>query len=1113
VPEYLSPGVYVEEVELGSRPIEGVSTSTAGVVGVAERGPENVPVLITSFPEYGRIFGGYLDPSVSTDTWYLPYAVEGFFQNGGQRVYVVRVASDGATQANVELMDRGTPDGYASPLEVVVSPGDMFLLVADDVGLAGGEILRLDDSAATEYVTAAAGPFPATDTCVIALREPTYADYADTTTVTQVGFAGPDFNTTLSAATLPGATTITVAARPAAPDFARGDVLRIESGSNETVEFAIVEMVPTVATDMTITLRHPFALAHANAGTVERIAENVQVANTPLSQGVSAGTAVLVVGDATKAPANTVVRIGGTIAADPDAAYYMVADMIGAADIGVMAIDAPAAYEHGVAEVVNELTFGATVAVGNTGVGVNPGDTTLTTVAPFAIPLNPDDWIQIGAAEFAQVESIPATPPNTVMLRQPVTGTYAAPVAIAQAPRNPPAPATSTKLVEYLHKGGTTVLLADHLAPWDPATFVEIGAPDSPGREYRTLGAVGNLSVIPLFAGGGGNPATPVTRPHRSGTMVQLRNDLLEVIALDNGAWGDGLQVSVEDEDPALVQTTTTGAPPMTNVPLASTSGVEPGSLLEFIAVSTRLTVRAVAGQNTITVDSPAGIAPGARFRIDRVYPEYVTVAGPPVGDVVTLTQPLRRNHDARQWFDSMDTTGLPRMAKVDQLIGSNAVRLDGGGLPAAIPANTTVRSREFKVTVEWRKPNPRRPIDTMLIEAETHRYLSLDHRHSRYAPRIIGSVNGPTRLWDRRTEGGSDLVRISDPLELPDPAATEAIRLGPDLIYQTLPSGRRQVVPRNLATGNDDNAGVIDDTYRGVDNIDPLLRTGLFCLKNDEDISLVAIPGRVSDLVQGDVINHCELMHYRFALLDSIPGDEPTGAELPEVQAQRQQYDSKYAALYYPWVLRENPFPRNPAVATDLSVPPTGHMLGIYARTDVTRGVHKAPANELINGVTGLQRALTKGEQDVLNPEPTNINVLRDFRLQSRGLRVFGARVITSDPEWRYVNVRRLFNYVERSLELGTQWTVFEPNDQNLWAQVTRSISNFLNLVWRSGGLMGATAEEAYFVKCDTTTMSQADIDAGRLIVVIGIAPTKPAEFVVIRIGQWSGGSSVEEG
>jgi phage tail sheath protein FI len=176
--------------------------------------------------------------------------------------------------------------------------------------------------------------------------------------------------------------------------------------------------------------------------------------------------------------------------------------------------------------------------------------------------------------------------------------------------------------------------------------------------------------------------------------------------------------------------------------------------------------------------------------------------------------------------------------------------------------------------------------------------------------------------------------------------------------------------------------------------------------------------------------------------------------------------------------------------------------VLGVFARTDLDRGVHKAPANEVVQGITGLTRRLTKGEQEILNPSPVNINVIRDFRPDGRSIRIWGARCITSDAEFKYVPVRRLLIFIEQSIDLGLQWVVFEPNAEPLWARVRQSISNFLTDVWRSGALEGTKPEEAYFVKCDRTTMTQSDIDNGRLICIIGVAPVKPAEFVIIRIG-----------
>jgi phage tail sheath protein FI len=166
---------------------------------------------------------------------------------------------------------------------------------------------------------------------------------------------------------------------------------------------------------------------------------------------------------------------------------------------------------------------------------------------------------------------------------------------------------------------------------------------------------------------------------------------------------------------------------------------------------------------------------------------------------------------------------------------------------------------------------------------------------------------------------------------------------------------------------------------------------------------------------------------------------------------------------------------------------------------------VHKAPANEVVRGIIGLRQQLSKREQDVLNPGPTNINVIRDFRRDNRAIRSYGGRVITSDPDWKYVNVRRLLIFIEASIDRGLQWVVFEPNAEPLWARVRRTIGDFLTTVWRNGALEGTAPEEAYFVRCDRSTMTQTDIDLGRLIAVIGVAPVKPAEFVIIRIGLWT--------
>jgi phage tail sheath protein FI len=211
--------------------------------------------------------------------------------------------------------------------------------------------------------------------------------------------------------------------------------------------------------------------------------------------------------------------------------------------------------------------------------------------------------------------------------------------------------------------------------------------------------------------------------------------------------------------------------------------------------------------------------------------------------------------------------------------------------------------------------------------------------------------------------------------------------------------------------------------------------------------------------------------------------------------------YDSKFAALYYPWLKVFDP-----SSGENTFVPPSGHVAGIWGRNDDTRGVHKAPANEVVRGALDLEVNLTKGEHDLLNPD--GVNCIRSF--PGQGIRIWGARTLSSDPEWRYVNVRRLFNYLEDSILSGTQWAVFEPNDNALWAKLRRSISAFLVMEWRKGALFGLTPAEAFYVKCDSETNPAEAIDLGQVTCQIGVAPVKPAEFVVFQLSQFSGGTSL---
>lgn len=298
--------------------------------------------------------------------------------------------------------------------------------------------------------------------------------------------------------------------------------------------------------------------------------------------------------------------------------------------------------------------------------------------------------------------------------------------------------------------------------------------------------------------------------------------------------------------------------------------------------------------------------------------------------------------------------------------------------------------------------------------------------------------------------------------------------------------------------TGGNDGQRPTATEYEGVEEPG---KTGLKIFEDIEDISIVAAPGSTfgyegsyrndANTIINLLISHASRMRYRIAVLDSGQGQS-----ISQVRAQRARFDSTYAALYYPWVRVLDPVTRK-----EINLPPSGFVAGIYARNDINRAVYKAPANEVVNLALGFEKLLNKSQQDVLNPE--GVNCFRFF--EGRGFRLWGARTISSDPEWKYVNLRRYFAYLEHSIDKGTQWAVFEPNGEALWGNVRRTIEDFMLNEWQMGALLGDKPEKAFFVKCDRSTMTQNDLDNGRLVCLIGLAPLRPAEFVIFRIGQWT--------
>jgi phage tail sheath protein FI len=426
--------------------------------------------------------------------------------------------------------------------------------------------------------------------------------------------------------------------------------------------------------------------------------------------------------------------------------------------------------------------------------------------------------------------------------------------------------------------------------------------------------------------------------------------------------------------------------------------------------------------------------------------------------------------------------------------------------------------SSQFQPTLKLGELNPEQGGDTVRVvtlslavtsadgNTQVWDELPLDPKHERAgAPDSIfahfskdaGSLSQALRLPIVITAGQD----IDDGLEVLEAlfGHDTSLNLRTHLDEMKSSDNQRSIVVE-LAGGNDGQRPGASE-YEGDASPESTKKTGLKALEGIDDISIVAAPGSTylyqnryranAQTIMGLLIAHAENMRYRIAVLDS--GD---GQAIADVRSLRARLDSKYAALYYPWVRI-----LDPVTQREIILPPSGFVAGIYARNDINRAVYKAPANEVVNLAIGFEQLLNKSQQDVLNPE--GINCFRYF--VGRGFRLWGARTISSDPEWKYVNLRRYFAYLEHSIDKGTQWAVFEPNGEALWANIRRTIEDFLFNEWVSGALLGDKPEKAFFVRCDRSTMTQNDLDNGRLVCQIGVAALRPAEFVIFRIGQWT--------
>ena len=587
------------------------------------------------------------------------------------------------------------------------------------------------------------------------------------------------------------------------------------------------------------------------------------------------------------------------------------------------------------------------------------------------------------------------------------------------------------------------------VAAYDPTTRMVRLTPQGGGA---------TLGVAVVAARGDHMRIHPVTN--------NAANQTLRFAAKARGAWGDDLSVSVRPVDGGSFNVL---ADPAIAGAVASTTINAPG---------------AVQGATQLAVANSANFAAadhvlinGAEYAVSATAANQITIPAPglvadvPGGTVVKRLRPAYRLANAGTNIRVWGAAGLYPGAIVELDNGTGKETHSVVSVAADVVTLSNNLANDY-----WEGHKVR------VIEAEV-----LVSYAPAGAPPVTETFTGLRLVADgslsylvTNVNERSAFVQVAIANGANFPLANVTSLAG----FPATPTGR----PVDLANGSDALNSLAVDDFVGVDGGSGR-RTGIQALEDIDEVSICVAPGMWSQSIHNGLIQHCEILKDRFAILD--PQD---GLSIEGIRTFREPYDTKYAALYYPWIEV-----RDPSVQRNVHVGPSGHMAGIYARVDVERGVHKAPANEVIRGITKIAQEVTKREHDMLNPK--NINVLRFF--PGRGNRVWGARVVTSDSAWKYINVRRLFIYVEESIDEGTQWVVFEPNDEPLWARVRQSVTNFLTSVWRTGALEGTKADQAFFVRCDRSTMTQDDIDNGRLICVIGIAPVKPAEFVIFRIQQ----------
>jgi len=984
MPEFLSPGVFIEEVDAGPKPIEGVSTSTAGAVGVTTFGPtEGKPVLVTSFAEFTRIFGppmpeptgGLFNKWIDKEGgrwWEFALSIKGFFDNGGQRIFVKRVFSKKSAKA----ADFAFGQGLLSEIEADAPAGATSLKLRHLIGISRfTPITVLDPGFVGTFRVVSYDPVTRTIRLDGALAKALQA--------------GKSFVQILLPRTSDPTFTVRAKALGRWGNDLRAQV-RPMVGATTSLLVDPATLIPAFKTSV-VSSKLTWVIKVDDLTGLDQAPQEVVIKGTRYD----------------------ILRDSFGNYTDPDTGTF---EVQGTPPTDVMTADEAQGKVPLLIRTRNGFSAHLTAEVPARGNTLELAD--IGSTPSLGSILGEGDVIQVGlSGEFGEHKIVKVTPsPISSPLSSPLAGRPGSvqvdPPFSDIVPLATPIKKVTTKVVNAGTIRNMTLTDSTNLAVNEHFIFVPTG------KQFKVTKVSGGTIQ---FA-----PAIPLGF--------------------------DWVSRQIEYSSPKI-QTTVSGNTADWDLMVDSTAGLQPGNHV------------LIKGEEIVTGE--------ISIPDKKLFLAVLHDSGDPwpKATPVSLLRPAANPKGS-----------VVHASGASQLYKGAIVELDNG---AQKDVATIESINGDKVTLS-------KPLANGYLEGHKLRVVEAEIQARQVVKNQTVQQESFTnlRLIDDKTSSyfvtgvrnGSSLIEIADPLGpgFPDTPAKLA-----DLArFPTSADGG--FAP--LTKGDDGLDDLTVDDFVGEDG-GSSRRTGIQALEDIDEISICLAPDVWAPTVHSALILHCETLKDRFAILD--PRD---GLSIQQIRDVRENLDSKYAALYYPWIEVRDPF-----AGQNVQVAPSGHVAGIYARVDVERGVHKAPANEIIRGINKIADDVNTREQDLLNPK--GINVLRFF--PGRGNRVWGARTISSDSSWKYVNVRRLFIMVEESIDEGTQFVVFEPNSEPTWARVRQTITNFLTTVWRGGALEGTTADQAFFVKCDRTTMSQDDIDNGRLICVIGIAPVKPAEFVIFQIQQ----------